>query len=112
MPGSIIGQRVPEMEDKPHKVVLTVNKHHLASCQFELVASLERPGTRPFQTVPVLLHYQPLVLTTLHKIPRVYHEQISFFNHTIIMSLPKGCSYNLLDTHHIDLQLLSNGPIR
>ncbi|KAG1049191.1 hypothetical protein G6F43_008465 [Rhizopus delemar] len=118
---SISGTRWPMIEPGNHQFQFLcelpqVNypptfKHHLASCQFELVASLERPGTRPFQTVPVLLHYQPLVLTTPHKIPRVYHEQISFFNHTIIMSLPKGCSYNLLDTHHIDLQLLSNGPI-
>lgn len=81
-------------------------RHHLASCEFELLATLEQPGIRPFQTVPIDIRYQPLVLTTPLKMPRVYQEEICLSNQIpVTMTLPKGCSYNILDTKLIDVQL-------
>ncbi|RCI07294.1 hypothetical protein CU098_014015 [Rhizopus stolonifer] len=74
-------------------------RHHLASCEFEILATLERPGIRPFQTIPVDIRYQPLVLTTSLKIPPAYQEEVNISNTKIIMTLPRGISYNLLDAN-------------
>ncbi|CEG69149.1 hypothetical protein RMATCC62417_05274 [Rhizopus microsporus] len=75
-------------------------RHHLASCEFEFLASLERPGIRPFQTVPVFIRYQPLVLTSPLKSPRPHREETVFNNQTVAMILPKGCNYNINDYTH------------
>ncbi|CAO3688920.1 unnamed protein product [Rhizopus stolonifer] len=80
-------------------------KHPMASCDFEILASLERPGTRPFQTIPFPISYQPLVLTNPLKTPRAHQEYTSLSNNTITIILPKGCSYNLLDNHNNHRQL-------
>ncbi|KAI9244308.1 hypothetical protein BY458DRAFT_529776 [Sporodiniella umbellata] len=86
-------------------------RNHLASCEFEVVASLERPGIRPFQTVPIDIRYQPLIITTPLKIPPVYQKEITVSNTKVVMTLPKGTSYNLLDSQGglIDIELFFSG---
>ncbi|KAI9486034.1 MAG: hypothetical protein EXX96DRAFT_613873 [Benjaminiella poitrasii] len=74
-------------------------RHHLASCEFELVASLERPGIRPFQTTPCPIRYEPLVITRPVCEPScAYRENIRITNtHKVLLTLNDGCYYSLLD---------------
>jgi hypothetical protein len=83
-------------------------RHHLVSCEFELVACLERPGIRPFQTTPYPIRYEPFILSTLIKTPDIYKEKIRLSNSfKVLVTLLKGCHYNLLDTNtnNIKIQL-------
>jgi hypothetical protein len=81
-------------------------RHHLVSCEFELVACLERPGIRPFQTIPYSVRYEPLILSTLIKTPDIYQEKIRISNSfKVLVTLLKGCHYNLLNTNNIKIQL-------
>jgi hypothetical protein len=78
-------------------------RHHLASCEFELIACLERPGIRPFQTVPYLLRYEPYVLSSSIKSLDIYQEKIRISNnYKVQITLLKGCHFNLLDTNSAD----------
>lgn len=83
-------------------------RHHLASCEFELVASIERPALRPFQTIPCQLRYEPFVESKSIKSPDLYREKLRLDNtHNAIITLLKGCDYNMLDnsTETIRVQL-------
>ncbi|KAI8065398.1 uncharacterized protein B0P05DRAFT_580936 [Gilbertella persicaria] len=81
-------------------------RHHLASCEFELVACLERPGIRPFQTTPYYLRYEPFLSSSQSKQAALYQEKVRLSNaYKATISLPGGCQYNLLDTRSIPLEL-------
>ncbi|GAA5796506.1 hypothetical protein EDC94DRAFT_695904 [Helicostylum pulchrum] len=71
-------------------------RHHLASCEFELLACLDRPGIRPFQTIPYALRYEPFVFSPI--IPAPYKETIELNQaNKVLVTLPNGCYFNLLD---------------
>lgn len=75
-------------------------RHHLASCEFELLASLERPALRPFQTISHQLRYEPFIESKSIKSPNVYQEKLRLDNtHNVVATLVKGCDYNILDNH-------------
>lgn len=79
-------------------------RHHLASCEFELLAILERPGIRPFQTAPYFLWYEPYVLSSPIKSPDIYQEKLRISNnYKVEVTLLKGCHFNLLDTNSADI---------
>ncbi|KAL0137300.1 hypothetical protein V8B55DRAFT_1527171 [Mucor lusitanicus] len=83
-------------------------RHHLASCEFELLASLERPALRPFQTVPHQIRYEPFIESKSIKLPNRYQEKLRLDNtHNVVVTLVKGCDYNILDsrTETIKVQL-------
>ncbi|KAK4512975.1 uncharacterized protein ATC70_003686 [Mucor velutinosus] len=74
-------------------------RHHLASCEFELLASLERPALRPFQTVPYQVRYEPFIESKSIKLPNIYQEKLRLDNtHNVVVTLVKGCDYNILDS--------------
>ncbi|KAL7311841.1 hypothetical protein PS15m_009557 [Mucor circinelloides] len=74
-------------------------RHHLASCEFELLASLERPALRPFQTVPHQIRYEPFIESKSIKLPNIYQEKLRLDNtHNVVVTLLKGCDYNILDS--------------
>lgn len=74
-------------------------RHHLASCEFELLASLERPALRPFQTVPHQIRYEPFIESKSMKLPNIYQEKLRLDNtHNVVVTLLKGCDYNILDS--------------
>ncbi|KAI8337391.1 hypothetical protein EDC96DRAFT_450310 [Choanephora cucurbitarum] len=75
-------------------------RHHLASCQFELIAYLERPGIRPFQTLPCYVPFEPFLISTPYKQPQLYQEKARLSDKDrVILLLRQGCHHNLLDTH-------------
>lgn len=82
-------------------------RHHLASCEFELVACLDRMGIRPFQTVPLFIRYEPFVLSSPLKNPIVYKEENSTISSHIkvLATLLEGNSIHLLDTNDLKVQL-------
>ncbi|KAI8385735.1 hypothetical protein BD560DRAFT_322149 [Blakeslea trispora] len=83
-------------------------RHHLVSCQFELIAYLERPGIRPFQTLPCYVPFEPFLVSSSFKQPQIYQEKARLSDKDrVILSLHQGCHYNLLDTHLMQLTLLS-----
>lgn len=85
-------------------------RHHLAACEFEMMASLERPGIRPFQTIPFSIRYEPYILSTLHsKYPDIYQQQKVMESHTLRLCLLKGREYNILDTDTMPIQLHIQG---
>lgn len=88
-------------------------RNHLASCVFELMACLDRPGIRPFQTIPFTIRYEPLVLSTTIKSPDIYQEETLINNHKVLVTLSKGCCFNLTDTNSdlIKLQLCVTQPV-
>lgn len=88
-------------------------RNHLASCVFELMACLERPGIRPFQTVPVAIRYEPLIISTNIKSPDIYQQDTIINNQKVLVTLSKGCCLNLLDRNSdlIKLQLLVTQPV-
>ncbi|KAI8636720.1 hypothetical protein BD408DRAFT_425678 [Parasitella parasitica] len=74
-------------------------RHHLASCEFELLASLERPALRPFQTVPCRIRYEPFIELKSAKRPSIYQEKIRLDStRNVVVTLVKGCDYNILDS--------------
>lgn len=73
-------------------------RHNLASCEFELLASLERPALRPFQTIPYQLRYEPFIESKSIKSPNIYQEKLRLDNtHNVVATLVKGRDYNILD---------------
>ncbi|KAI7892095.1 uncharacterized protein EV154DRAFT_562741 [Mucor mucedo] len=88
-------------------------RNHLASCVFELMACLDRPGIRPFQTVPTTIRYEPYIVSTTNILPNIYQQEALINNHKVLVTLSKGCSFNLLDRNSdlIKLQLFVTRPI-
>lgn len=82
-------------------------RHHLASCEFELVASLDRPGIRPFQTVPCSIRYEPLVISptttttsSRSNLTEIYKENVKLNHDTkVLVTLCDGRYFNLLDSN-------------
>lgn len=73
-------------------------RHHLASCEFELVACLDRQGIRPFQTVPVFVRYAPYVVSSPLRNPVRYQEETRVSNHVkVLATFMEGTSFNLID---------------
>ncbi|KAG0171658.1 hypothetical protein DFQ28_000481 [Apophysomyces sp. BC1034] len=62
--------------------------HHFVACHFTMVASLERPGIRPFQTEPCHVPYLPVLETCPSKRAVAYHNRIKVLTHTVDISLP------------------------
>lgn len=81
-------------------------RHHLVSCEFELIACLERPGIRPFQTLPYPIRYEPFILSTPIKTPDIYQEKMRLSNSfKVLVTLLQGCHYNLLDPHTTNIKI-------
>jgi hypothetical protein len=81
-------------------------RHHLASCEFELMACLDRPGIRPFQTIPISLRYEPYILSSPIKSPQIYQEKYRMSNKVkVLVTLLKGSHFNLLDSDTMNIQL-------
>lgn len=88
-------------------------RNHLASCVFEIMACLDRPGIRPFQTVPTTIRYEPYVVSTHIRSPNIYQQEALINNHKVLVTLSQGCCFNLLDRNSdlIKLQLFVTRPI-
>lgn len=70
--------------------------HDLASCEFELVATIERPGYRPLQTPSLSIRYEPYVAISEPLTP--YYETATVSpDIKAILTLPSGCGIHLLD---------------
>ena len=81
-------------------------RHHLASCEFELLASLDRPGIRPFQTVPIFPRYEPYTVSSPLKNPGLHKEKMCINTATkVLVTILNGNCINLLDTNADTLQV-------
>jgi hypothetical protein len=98
--------RFPFMCELPMVNYPPTFRHHLASCEFELIGSIERPGIRPFQTVPLALRYEPYIVSESLKVPEPFLGKKTISNQTkALVTLPSGAYVNLLDSRAANIPI-------
>ncbi|KAI8393912.1 uncharacterized protein BYT42DRAFT_552650 [Radiomyces spectabilis] len=72
-------------------------RHYLVNVVFSLIAVIERPGQRPFQTEPYLIQYQPVVETHRSKLPILYRDEARVTNQISARIALPGLAYTITD---------------